>query len=210
MLRTKFVLLFVAALMMGCASRGSKDDQGFFTSGSREADQRAEQRMAKAEQQTGETQNGNKPSEKQTAEDTKKLTLFERLGNEKGLQAIVEDFVPRAMADPRVNWDRKGVTRGGFSIHHNESVEWKPNADAIAKLKQHMVEFLSVATGGPTKYTGGEMKQVHTGMHISNANFDAAVGDLKQTLDKLQVPNPEQKELLSIVESTRTQIVEEK
>ena len=49
-----------------------------------------------------------------------------------------------------------------------------------------------------------------TGLHISNAEFDASVGDLKATLDKLQVPNPEQKELLAIIESTRPQVAEER
>ena len=44
-------------------------------------------------------------------------------------------------------------------------------------------------------------------MRITNPEFDAAVGDLKATLDKLQIPNTEQKELLAIVESTRPQIV---
>src|SRR5256885_8511769 len=111
MLRVKFAVMFVAALMMGCASR-SKEDPGFFTSGSREADQRAEQRMAKSEQAQGEGQSGNKPSNKASAEDTRKLTLYERLGSDKGIQAVVDDFVPRAMADPRVNFERKGVTRG--------------------------------------------------------------------------------------------------
>ena len=44
-------------------------------------------------------------------------------------------------------------------------------------------------------------------MHISNPEFDAAVGDLKASLDVLKIPNKEQKELLAIVESTRPQIV---
>jgi hemoglobin len=47
-------------------------------------------------------------------------------------------------------------------------------------------------------------------MKITNAEFDAAVGDLKATLDKFQVPTDEQKELLAIVESTRPQVVEER
>jgi truncated hemoglobin YjbI len=165
--------------------------------------------MAKAQQEHGEGQGGNKPSEKKAAEDTKKLTLYDRIGGEKGITAVVEDFVPRAMADPRVNFTRKGVTQGGFSVHRGASVEWNSSGDAVTKLKKHLVEFFTVATGGPTQYGGKEMKQAHEGMHISNAEFDAAVGDLKQTLDKLQLPNPEQKELLAIVESTRAQIVEE-
>jgi len=44
-------------------------------------------------------------------------------------------------------------------------------------------------------------------MRIANAEFDAVVGDLKASLDKLQIPNKEQKELLAIIESTRPQIV---
>jgi len=51
---------------------------------------------------------------------------------------------------------------------------------------------------------------VHGGMHVSNANFDAAIGDLKASLDKLGVPTEEQKELLAIIESTRPQVATER
>ena len=54
------------------------------------------------------------------------------------------------------------------------------------------------------------MRPAHAGLHIGNPEFDAALGDLKASLDKLQVPNKEQKELLAIIESTRPQIVEER
>ncbi len=54
------------------------------------------------------------------------------------------------------------------------------------------------------------MKSAHADLHITNAEFDAAVGDLKASLDKLQIPNREQKELLAIAESTRPQIVVER
>ena len=47
-------------------------------------------------------------------------------------------------------------------------------------------------------------------MAITNAEFDAAVGDLKATLDKVGIADQEQKELLAIIESTRVQIVEER
>jgi hemoglobin len=54
------------------------------------------------------------------------------------------------------------------------------------------------------------MKQVHKGMAITNAEFDAAVGDLKATLDKLGVGTDEQKELLAVIESTRPQVAEQR
>jgi hemoglobin len=54
------------------------------------------------------------------------------------------------------------------------------------------------------------MKAAHAGKRITNSEFDASVGDFKASLDKLQIPNKEQKELLAIIESTRPQVVEER
>ena len=54
------------------------------------------------------------------------------------------------------------------------------------------------------------MKHAHAGLHITNDEFDASVGDFKATLDKLKVPNTEQKELLAVIETTRPQIVQER
>jgi hemoglobin len=137
-------------------------------------------------------------------------SLYDRLGGDKRIATIVDDFVTRAMADPRVNWERTGVTVGGFTMHRNKSMQWDANPGNVAQLKKHIVQFISLSTGGPAFYDGLEMKKAHTNMHITNAEFDAAVGDFKASLDKLQVPNKEQKELLAIIESTRPQIVEER
>ena len=221
------LMVFVLSAAMGCGStKVAKKNDNFFTSGSREADQRASQRMAKNEQLTGSGEgSGEKGVKKAVAANASgnaansesktnkaaqvegKLALFDRLGGEKGLTAIVDDFLARAMQDPRVNWERNGITRGGFSFHRGQSVTWKATDNSIAILKKHFVQFLSLATGGPPRYDGKEIKQTHAHMHIANAEFDAALGDLKASLDKLQIPNKEQKELLSIVESTRPQIV---
>jgi hemoglobin len=220
--------LLVAALMAttGCGSgRPQKQNRDFFTSGSREADQRASQRMAKEEQLAGSGEGSGergvkkavaaKPTGDWASDSTTnkaaqvegKLALFDRLGGEQGITNIVEDFIPRVLQDPRVNWPRKGMKRGGFSIHRGRSVEWKATPENVAQLKKHIVQFLVLATGGPAQYDGKDMKSAHAGLHIANPEFDAALGDLKASLDKLQIPNKEQKELLSIVESTRPEIV---
>ena len=70
------------------------------------------------------------------------------------------------------------------------------------------MQFLALATGGPATYTGKDMTEAHHGMKISNPEFDAAIGDMKATLDKLQIGVDEQKDLLAILESTRPQVVE--
>jgi hemoglobin len=199
------MLTFCALAVSGCGE-DQKQNKNFYTSGNPEADQRADQRMAQAEQLKGEGPGtGSQPA----LSDAKK-SLYDRLGGQQGLQAIADDFVTRALADPRVNWSRKGVIQGGLSIHRDRSMEWDANPDNVKALKTHLAQFLVLASGGPSVYQGREMKEAHAGLHITNDEFDASVGDLKATLDKMQIANTEQKELLAIVETTRGQIVEER
>jgi len=213
-------LVISAGLLLatpGCRSKPQAQNKDFFTSGSREADQRASQRMAKSEQLSGSGEGsgekGVKKASKAAAGGTadavvaeKKTSLFDRLGGEKGLTAMVDDFTPRLLEDPRVNWSRAGVKSHGI-FTRTKSETWQATPDNVATLKKHMVQFLALATGGPAKYEGKEMKAAHANMQISNPEFEAAVGDIKASLDKLQIPNKEQKELLAIIESTRPLIV---
>ena len=217
--RLGFALLAMLSVAMfaGCHTKKPEaQNKSWYTSGSKEADQRASQRMAKSEQLngsgegTGERDKGAVGSNTGTngaAIAKGKQTLFERLGGHEGITAIVKDFLPRAMQDPRVNWDRNGETRGGFGFTSGESVAWKATPQNVAQLEKHLIEFLELATGGPAHYEGKDMKGAHKDMHISNAEFDAVVGDLKVSLDQLKIQNTEQKELLAIVESTRPEIV---
>ena len=218
--RSLIVWLLSAALtgVIGCGTaKSTKKKDDFFTSGSREADQRASQRMAKDEQLAGSGEGAGEKGAKKAvagkgtnnaAQVEGKLALFERLGGEKGITAIVDDFTPRVLQDPRVNWPRKDVKSAfSFFSKSGKSIPWDATEGNVANLKKHLVQFLVLATGGPVHYDGKEIKQAHAGMKIGNPEFEAALGDLKASLDRLKVPNKEQKELLSIIESTRPQIV---
>jgi hemoglobin len=198
-------LLVPLLLLSGCGGN-QKQNKDFYTSGNPEADERADQRMSQAEQLKGQ---GEGPGDTSTLLNAKR-SLYDRLGGTKGLEAIADDFVTRAMADPRVNWERRGVIQGGLSIHHDRSVQWDSKPDNVKMLKLHLAQFFALASGGPSEYQGKEMKDAHAGLHITNDEFDASVGDLKATLDKMQVANTEQKELLAIVETTRAQVAEER
>lgn len=212
-------VLFAASALIGCRSgKAEKQKDEFFTSGSREADQRASQRMAKDQQIAGPEKDvkkakpnaGGTGSEPQAAQAEGKLTLFDRLGGEAGLTAIVDDFTARALEDPRVNWQRKNVKRGGIFRRDQTAAAWNPTPENTARLKTHLVQFLALATGGPAKYDGKDITAAHAGMRIGNPEFDAAIGDLKASLDRHKIPSKEQKELLAIIESTRPQIVTER
>ncbi len=226
--KTIGALLAAAAFTAGCiGANAKKANTNFFTSGNREADQRAEQRMAQSEQLAGSGEGSGEKTESKSATKSAqgaastgggtnqgahvegKTSLFERLGGQAGISNIIADFTPRALDDPRVNWERRGVKRGLFS-GHGDAVQWNATTQTVATLEQHMVQFIALATGGPARYTGKDIKSVHADMHISNPEFDAVMGDLKASLDRLAIPNREQKELLAIVESTRPQIVTER
>lgn len=119
-------------------------------------------------------------------------SLYERLGGESAVTAVIDDFVGRAASNPKVNFFRDGKFK---------------NTD-VPKLKKHLVQFVSMATGGPSKYEGRDMKTSHAGMKITNAEFGAIAGDLSATLDQFKVPAKEKNELMTIVSGTKGAIVE--
>jgi len=134
-----------------------------------------------------------------TKESMPTKSLYERLGGEPALTAVVDDFVGRAAGDPAVNFTRKGT-----------AMEWNPTPENVAKLKKRLVQFIGMATGGPQKYEGKAMKPLHAGMKITSAEFDALAKDLIASLDKFKVPQREKDELIAVVASTKGDIVEMK
>jgi hemoglobin len=128
--------------------------------------------------------------------DSKRNTLWERLGGEEGVTRIVDDFVNLAAKDPKVDFFR-----------HNKV---KLEAEHIVKMKRELVEQISQASGGPLKYSGPDMKKVHRDMGITNEQLDAAVADLKKALEKNKVAAEDQKKILDALESYRQEIVQPK
>lgn len=126
-------------------------------------------------------------------------TLYERLGKSEGIRPVVEDFLARGLTDPDVNFTRQGTPQF-----------WPPTALNTDRLIRHLVQFISVAAGGPGTYEGRKMKAVHSGMRITAAEFDALLQDLEASLEKFNVGEREQEELLALVENTRSEVVEPK
>ena len=70
-----------------------------------------------------------------------------------------------------------------------------------------LTDLVCQASGGPCKYTGRSMKDVHRGMDISNAEFDDMMNDMSKTLDKFQLPPREHNDVMSLLVSMRGDIV---
>lgn len=114
-------------------------------------------------------------------------SLYQRLGGQPAIVAVVDDFVGRVAADRRIN---------RYFRHAN-----------VPHLKQALVDQICQATGGPCVYQGPPMRVVHHRMHVTNRAFNDLVQDLVATLNKFNVPQPEQQELLGILGPLKADIV---
>lgn len=120
-------------------------------------------------------------------------TLYERLGGYDAIAAVTDDFLGRLVKDPQLA--RLFV---GFSD------------DSKQRIRQHTVDFLCKATGGPCVYHGRDMKTVHTGVGITESDWQVSVKHLHATLDKFKVPQPERQEVLAAISDLKSDIVEKK
>jgi hemoglobin len=117
-------------------------------------------------------------------------SLYHRLGGYDAIAAVTDDFVRRLAGDPQLKH-----FFGGLST------------DSQKKLRQHVVDFLCSATGGPCIYTGRDMKTSHTGLGITEADWTASVNHLVATLDKFKVPEKEKGEVLGAIGGLKGDIV---
>lgn len=122
-----------------------------------------------------------------------RATLYERLGGVYSIATVVDDFVDRVMADPRLN--------------ANPKVDEAHHRVAPPGFKYLVTEMVCWATGGPQQYTGRSMADSHRHLDITPQEWEAFLDDFAQTLDKFKVPAAEQAELRAIVQSTYGDIV---
>ena len=94
-----------------------------------------------------------------------KKSLYARLGGYDAIALVVDDFIHRLATDKRFE-----KFFSGFS------------EDSQKRLRQHILDQFCAAAGGPCIYTGREMRTVHKGLGISEADWDAAAKNLVAAL----------------------------
>lgn len=120
-------------------------------------------------------------------------SLYERLGGAYSIATVVDDFIERLLVNPTLN--------------ANPAIKEARARVPKAGLKFHVTALVCEVSGGPCKYTGRTMKESHEKLNISQPEWDAMVVDFKATLNKFKVPQREQQELITIVGSTKNDIV---
>jgi len=114
-------------------------------------------------------------------------TLFERLGGSEGITRISSDVVDNHL--------------------RNSAVATRYNDSNVEQLKHGAATFFIQATGGPEVYEGKDMLSVHKGMNISAAEFMAVLDDCLDALEKNDIGQREQEEVLFALYGLRSQIV---
>jgi len=118
-------------------------------------------------------------------------SLFERLGGEAAIDAAVDLFYRKVLADDRIK-------------HFFEGVDMKRQAG-------HQKLFLTFAFGGIPNYPGQAMRQAHKRlveeMGLSDEHFDAVIENLGSALQELGVSEDLIAEAAKIAESTRDDVL---
>lgn len=114
-------------------------------------------------------------------------TLFERLGAEQGITAIASDVVDNHLA--------------------NKTIASRFAGGDVNAMKNGAASFFITGTGGPNIYKGKDMLATHKGMNISAAEFMAVLDDTLAALEKNNVGQREQEEVLFVLYGMRSAIV---
>lgn len=129
---------------------------------------------------------------KKTEEEAPK-SLYVRLGGNAAITGVIDQFITNVAGDTRIN------------IFFADAAA---DPARLNRLKLNLVNQVGMATGGPEKYSGLDMKTAHKGMNIQDADFNALVDDLSKALDKFSVPTTEKTELLTALAGLKGDIVE--
>ncbi|QSQ22240.1 group 1 truncated hemoglobin [Pyxidicoccus parkwayensis] len=117
-------------------------------------------------------------------------SVYEQIGGEPAMAAAVDVFYRKVLSDDRIS-------------HFFEDVDMERQA---AKQKA----FLTMVTGGPSRYSGRDMRAGHAHLvaqGLNDMHFDAVAGHLKETLEELGVPAPLVARVLTIAESARADVL---
>jgi hemoglobin len=114
-------------------------------------------------------------------------SLYERLGGAEGITRIVSDEVDFHAANPRIAPRFADI-----------------DLDA---LKASATAFVVTGTGGPECYEGKDMVAAHKGMNIDADEFLAVLDDALEALQKNNVGQREQEEVLYVLYSMKNDVV---
>lgn len=115
------------------------------------------------------------------------MSLYERIGGEAAVNAAVDVFYRKVLADDRIS----------------------EFFDSVDMEEQHTKQkaFLTMVFGGPNDYSGKDMREAHKHMALTDVHFTAVAENLVSTLQDLEVPAAEIDEIVAIALSVKDDVL---
>lgn len=114
-------------------------------------------------------------------------SLYEKIGGEAAVNAAVDLFYRKVLADDRIS-------------HYFDAIDMDSQR---AKQKA----FLTFAFGGPSAYSGKDMRAAHAKMKLSEGDFNAVMENLGGTMKELGVPDELIAEAAGIAASVKKDVL---
>lgn len=113
--------------------------------------------------------------------------LYEQLGKQEGISAVVDDFYERVLADP--------LLKPVFA------------STDMDRLRRHQAAFITFAVGGPNNYNGRNMEKAHEGLNITPEQFQAVAHHLTESLKKFDVADEAITKVINTVASLKDDVI---
>jgi hemoglobin len=113
-------------------------------------------------------------------------TLYDKLGGQKSIEAIVDDFYNSVLEDSCVN-------------------HFFRNTD-MSKQRRHQTAFISYVLGRPKQYSGSSMEKAHANLNIQPEHTDAILKHLAHAMAVHGVSQEEISEIITKVSHLRDAI----
>ena len=114
-------------------------------------------------------------------------SLFARLGGAPAIEATVDEFYRRVLADDML---------GRFF-----------KAKTMPHLRQMQVDFFTTALGGGDIYKGKSLREAHGKMHLTMEHFNRVAGHLQDTLTHLGVDSALVEEVMAAVGTLADEVI---
>jgi hemoglobin len=105
-------------------------------------------------------------------------SLYQALGGEPGVRRLVDEVVHELHTDPRIN------------------ALFKDTDDAY--FKERLFEQICELSGGGCSYTGLDMEEAHSGMQLTETDFNFFVDDLRTGMTRAGISIGAQNRLLAL------------
>lgn len=115
------------------------------------------------------------------------MSVYDAIGGAAAVDAAVDIFYRKVLMDDRIS----------------------DFFDTVDMDAQHAKQkaFLAMVFGGPSEYTGKDMREAHKGMNLTEEHFNAVAECLVSTLEELNVPQEHIDTIVSVAVSVKGEVL---